>query len=290
VQRLYATKGRPAAHPLIVHIPDAAVLGEWTAAVPEPARHLAERFWPGPLTIVLRRSERVPRIVTGGLETVGLRVPGHPLALAMLREFGGGVAAPSANRFGAVSPTTAEHVREELGDLVDVVLDGGPCDVGIESTIVDLSGDAPALLRPGGVPREALEAVLGRALPLREGGPVRAPGQLASHYAPAARVLLVPEEEQAARVAELRDQGLRVGVLAFAGSSTGSAAAPVEADAVVPLGGSEDEAARRLYQSLRDLDRAGCDVILASIPEERGLGLAIADRLRRAAGPRDRAD
>jgi L-threonylcarbamoyladenylate synthase len=281
IRRLYAVKGRPAGHPLIVHLPDAGELDDWAARVPPTARDLAERFWPGPLTIVLQRSARVPLFVTGGLETVGLRVPAHDLALEMLRAFGGAVAAPSANRFGSVSPTTADHVRRDLGADVDVILDGGPAAIGVESTIIDLSGDEPALLRPGGLPRETLEAALGRSLPVRHAGEVRAPGQLASHYAPAARVVIVEPGEQADRARHLRARGLRVGLLAVA-PRPGD-----EADVIVELGSSEEEVAHRLYQSLRDLDAQGCDVILVTLPPERGLGLAVADRLRKAAGPRD---
>jgi L-threonylcarbamoyladenylate synthase len=277
VARIFAAKGRPADHPLIVHLASAAALDAWAVEVPPLARTLAEACWPGPLTIVLRRSARVPDAVTGGLDTVGLRVPAHPLALELLRTFGGGIAAPSANPFGSVSPTTAQHVRDGLGDRVDLVLDGGPSDVGVESTIVDLSGDEPALLRPGGLPRERLEAIAGRPIPVRHGGAVRAPGMLESHYAPDARLLLVPPAEQAARAADLRARGLRVGVIAFA---TGEA---VDDARLVDLGRSEEEAARGLYAAIRALDAAGCDVILAWTPQPRGLGLAIADRLRRAA-------
>jgi len=277
VARIFAAKGRPANHPLIVHLAAADALDEWAAEVPPLALVFAEACWPGPLTMILRRSARVPDAVTGGLETVGLRVPAHPMALELLRAFGGGIAAPSANPFGSVSPTTAQHVRDGLGDRVDLVLDGGPCDVGVESTIVDLTGDVPAILRPGGLPRERLEAIAGMPIPVRHGGDVRAPGTLDSHYAPDARLLLVRPGEQGARVAALRARGLRVGVLAFAPGG------PVGDATVVDLGASEDEAARRLYGAIRDLDAAGCDVILAWPPDERGLGLAIADRLRRAA-------
>ena len=279
VARIFAAKGRPADHPLIVHLGSAALLDDWAIDVPPLARTLAAACWPGPLTLVLRRAGRVPDAVTGGLSTVGLRVPAHPAALALLRAFGDGVAAPSANRFGTVSPTTAEHVRSGLGDRVDLVLDGGPSDVGVESTIVDLSGVAtagPAILRPGGLPREVLEAIAGEPIPVREGGEVRAPGMLASHYAPDALLVLVPPAEQASRAAALRAQGRRVGVLAF---EPGSA---VDDATIVDLGASEDEAARRLYAAIRELDET-CDVILAWPPDERGLGLAIADRLRRAA-------
>jgi L-threonylcarbamoyladenylate synthase len=276
IGRIFAAKGRPADHPLIVHLASAELLGDWAVDVPPLASTLAAACWPGPLTIVLRRSARVPDAVTGGLPTVGLRIPAHPMALELLRVFGGGIAAPSANRFGTVSPTTAEHVRTSFGDRVDLVLDGGPSAVGVESTIVDLSGDEPAILRPGGVPREVLEAIGGVAFPVRQGGAVRAPGMLAAHYAPDARLLLVPPPEQPARAAELRARGVRVGVLAFAPGGA------IEDATVVELGESEEDAARRLYAAIRELD-ATCDVILAWPPDERGLGLAIADRLRRAA-------
>jgi L-threonylcarbamoyladenylate synthase len=276
VARIFAAKGRPPDHPLIVHLGSASGIDDWATDVSPLARTLADALWPGPLTIVVRRSALVPDAVTGGLPTVGLRVPAHPVALELLRAFGGGIAAPSANRFGTVSPTTADHVRAGLGDRVDLVLDGGPSAVGVESTIVDLTSDEPAILRPGGVPREVLEALAGVPFPVREGGPVRAPGMLASHYAPDARLVLVPPADQPARAAELRARGLRVGVIGFAPGS------PIEGATVVDLGDAEDEAARRLYAAIRELDDA-CDVILAWPPEERGLGLAIADRLRRAA-------
>ena len=178
VAQIFAAKGRPAHHPLIVHLATADDLDEWADGIPTLARTLADACWPGPLTMILRRSRRVPDAVTGGLDTVGIRVPAHPMALALLRAFEGGVAAPSANRFGSVSPTTAAHVHAGLGDRVDLILDGGPSEVGVESTIVDLSGDAPALLRPGGLPRERLEALAGMPIPIRHGGEVRAPGML----------------------------------------------------------------------------------------------------------------
>jgi L-threonylcarbamoyladenylate synthase len=276
VARIFAAKGRPAHHPLIVHLAAADAIDAWAIDIPPLARTLAAACWPGPLTLVLRRSARVPDAVTGGLATVGLRVPAHPVALALLRAFGGGIAAPSANPFGTVSPTTAAHVREGLGDRVDLVLDGGPSTVGVESTIVDLSGDEPAILRPGGLPREALEAIAGVPLPIREGGDVRAPGMLAAHYAPDARLELVEPAAQPQRAATLRREGRTVGVLAFAPGG------PIEDATVVELGANEEEAARRLYAAIRELD-SRCDVILAWPPEERGLGLAIADRLRRAA-------
>ncbi|RSS51113.1 L-threonylcarbamoyladenylate synthase, partial [Streptomyces sp. WAC06614] len=269
-------------HPLIVHIGGAEQLDDWVQDVPEAARVLAEHFWPGPLTLVLRRGPRVPLEATGGLETVAVRVPDHPVALALLSAFGGGVTAPSANRFGSVSPTTADHVRAELGDAVDFVLDGGPCHVGVESTIVDVTGGTPTVLRPGGVTREDLEAVLGYPLAVPETSPVRVPGQHPSHYAPRARVVLVEPDQVVAEAERAQEEGHQVGVFL----PPAVAATPVTAHAVVPVPGSTAAYARGLYGFLRELDERGCDLIIASLPAEEGLGLAIANRLRRAAGPR----
>ncbi|MFF9243963.1 L-threonylcarbamoyladenylate synthase [Streptomyces sp. NPDC014776] len=282
VSRIFQVKGRPPNHPLIVHLGRAEQLDDWVEDVPATARLLARRFWPGPLTLVLRRGRRVPLEATGGLETVAVRVPDHPVALALLSAFGGGVTAPSANRFGSVSPTTAQHVRTELGDAVDFVLDGGPCDVGVESTIVDVSGGTPSILRPGGVTREALEEVLGHPLAVPATSSVRVPGQHPSHYAPRARVVLVEPEKVVVEAEQAQELGHRVGVLLP--SSFGDA--PVKAHAVVRLPGSAAAYARGLYGFLRELDEQGSDLIFASLPVEEGLGLAIANRLRRAAGPR----
>jgi L-threonylcarbamoyladenylate synthase len=280
VRRIFATKDRPATHPLIVHLGDASALGGWAAEVPPIAERLAERFWPGPLTLILKRSTRVPDVVTGGLETVGVRVPDHPVALELLRAFGGGLAAPSANRFGGVSPTTAEHVHHDLGDAVEIVLEGGPCEVGLESTIVDLSSGAPAILRPGGVSREVLEEEIGDAVPLlRSGGQVRAPGQYPHHYAPRAEVILATTDQLAARTAALRARGFRVAV------STNQPVDDLPEDVeriLLPM--TPEGMARRLYAALREVDRRGCDVVLVTLPPEAGLGLAIVDRLRRATG------
>jgi L-threonylcarbamoyladenylate synthase len=281
VARIFTVKGRPPTHPLIVHIGSADSLGDWVEDVPETARLLAQRFWPGPLTLVLRRGHRVPLEATGGLETVAVRVPDHPVALALLAAFGGGVTAPSANRFGSVSPTTAEHVRAELGDAVDFVLDGGPCQVGVESTIVDVTGDVPSVLRPGGVTREDLEAALGYPLAVHSSSRIRVPGQHPSHYAPRARVVLVEPEEIVAEAQRAQDQGQRVGVLL-----PPLADVELKAHAVVAVPASLAGYARELYGFLRELDQRGCEVIIASLPAEDGLGLAIANRLRRAAGPR----
>lgn len=230
VARVFQVKGRPHSHPLIVHIGGAEHLGDWVEDVPATARLLAERFWPGPLTLVLRRGRRVPLEATGGLQTVAVRVPHHPVALALLAAFGGGVAAPSANRFGSVSPTTANHVCAEFGDAVDFVLDGGPCEVGVESTIVDATGEIPSVLRLGGVTREDLEAVLGCPLAVPATSRVRVPGQHPSHYAPRARVVLVEPEKVVAEAELAQELVHQVGVFV----PPLLRRAPVKAHAVVP--------------------------------------------------------
>jgi L-threonylcarbamoyladenylate synthase len=279
VARVYAVKGRPADHPVIVHLADAAALDAWAARVPAYARRLAVGCWPGPLTLVLPRHDRVGDHVTGGQPTVGLRVPDHPLTLRVLMELDAGVAAPSANRFGRVSPTTAAHVLAELADALvpgaDVVLDGGACDVGVESTILDCTGDAPVVLRPGAV-SAALVARVGGVAPVAraEGARVRAPGTLLSHYAPQARVRLVagdglPGSDESAAPT--------VGLLA-----------PVEVvtpRGVVRLGAPTDAAAyaQGLYAALREADALGLDEVWAVPPEGGELGEAVRDRLTRAA-------
>ncbi|KOV54683.1 translation factor Sua5 [Streptomyces sp. AS58] len=282
VARTFQAKGRPPSHPLIVHIGGAELLDDWARDVPPAARLLAARFWPGPLTLVLRRGSRVLLEATGGLETVAVRVPDHPVALALLSAFDGGITAPSANRFGSVSPTTADDVRAELGDVVGFVLDGGPCEVGVESTIVDATSEVPSILRPGGVTREDLEAVLGCPLAVPSSSRVRVPGQHPSHYAPRARVVLVEPEKVVAEAELAQELGHQVGVFLPAHLAD----TPVKAHAVVTLPASMPAYARGLYGFLRELDQRGCDLIVASLPAEEGLGLAIANRLRRAAGPR----
>ena len=281
VARLYAVKGRPAGHPVIVHLASADELGAWAAEVPPAATALAAAFWPGPLTLVLRRAPGVPNAVTGGRETIGLRVPDQPLALALLRAFGDGVAAPSANRFGAVSPTTAGHVRESLGADVDMILDGGPCSVGVESTIVDLGRPAvPLLLRAGGTPVEDIAAVLG-TVPEPDGGPARAPGMLAAHYAPRARVEVFADG--AALTA-------RAVALLAAGDTSVAAVLPARTRAKLPpeltvlaRPRSAEDYARDLYALLRDADDRGVSTLLVVPPDPAGIGLAVRDRLERAA-------
>jgi len=278
VRRVFAAKGRPASHPVIVHLPGPDDLDEWAVGVSDLARSLAAAFWPGPLTLVVRRSPRVVDAVTGGLPTVGLRVPDHPVARALLDAFGGALAAPSANRFGSVSPTTAEHVRADLGAFVDVVLDGGACRVGVESTIVDVSGAEPAVLRPGGVPREAIERVAGRPVPSREPGAVRAPGTLPAHYAPRAAVVLAPPEERVERARELQRQLLKVALILPA-----DAPEPPAGLGCIRVPSDVEGLARELYAALREADVRRFDAVVVSLPAEEGLGVAVADRLRRAA-------
>jgi L-threonylcarbamoyladenylate synthase len=263
VRAIFKVKGRPEFHPLIVHLGSGDQIGTWAVDIPDEAFLLIRTFWPGPLTLILKRAHRVLKEVTGGQETVGLRVPDHKTALSMLREFGGGVAAPSANRFGRVSPTSADHVRRDLGTDVDYILDGGDCEVGLESTIVDFSSGEPSILRPGGVTREQLQETLRQEVSIRNSPAVRVPGQMESHYAPRAAVLITPPAESFARAEELRRSGKRVALLGVA-----------------------DVAPHHLYASLRRADDSGADVIVVPLPEETGLGLAVADRLRKAAGRR----
>jgi len=282
LRRLYAVKGRPPDHPVIVHLGAADALDDLARDVAPAARGLAAAFWPGPLTLVLhRRPERVVDEVTGGRETVGVRVPDQPLALELLQTFGGGVAAPSANRFGRVSPTTAADVRADLGDDVDLVLDGGPCRVGVESTIVDCTGAAPVILRLGGLAAEEVEDVVGAPVPVVTGAAAAgrsAPGTLPSHYAPRARVIVVAADEAVERVGDEVGAGRRVGLL----TEKPVDALPAGATVFDPPADA-DEYARVLYTRLREADHLGLDVIVAVPPAAVGVGAAVADRLRRAA-------
>ncbi|MFH0938344.1 MAG: L-threonylcarbamoyladenylate synthase [Planctomycetota bacterium] len=279
VRRIFKLKGRPVNHPLIVHLYSADMLADWAREVPPLARKLAAKFWPGPLTIILRRSQRVPDVVTGGLDTVALRVPDHPVALALLKAFGGGLAAPSANRFGCVSPTNAAHVRDEFGDALELILDGGPCHVGIESTIVDLSSKELAILRPGGVTREEIERVARQMIPVRRKSSVRAPGQFRIHYAPQAEIIVVSNTELTRYAKTLTARGRRVAVL------SGALTERLPTGVVrLPAPRSSPKFARQLYALLRTADRLKMDTVLVCLPIETGLGLAIADRLRHAAG------
>ncbi len=281
VANIFAAKGRPRTHPLIVHLAPDAVLDDFAIDISPIARTLAAAAWPGPLTIILRRGPRVSLAATGGADTVGLRVPAHSVAQQLLRAFGGAIAAPSANRFGRVSPTTADHVAADLGDDVDYILDGGACVVGVESTIVDLSRDRPTLLRPGGMAREAIEAIVGPLAAADAAAPA-APGTLASHYAPRAELIAVDPADVPAAVAAAR------GIVAVLAPRSAFAAWPDLRAIARPLPDDLAGIARELYAALRDLDAAGVDVVIAALPPTVGLGEAVGDRLRRAAGPKGR--
>ncbi|HET7506631.1 MAG TPA: L-threonylcarbamoyladenylate synthase [Kofleriaceae bacterium] len=290
--RIFAAKGRPHAHPLIVHLAEGARLDDWAVDVPEAAHRLARAAWPGPLTLILRKGPRVAAATTGGGDTIGLRVPAHPVAQALLGRFGGGIAAPSANRFGAVSPTTPDHVAADLGDAVDYLLEGGACEVGVESTIVDLSRGRAVLLRPGGLPRAQIEPITG---PLEEADAAApaAPGTLASHYAPRAELIAVALDEVPAAVARVRiariaarAAGAEPAKIAVLAPAAAFAAWPGLDATAYRLADDVAGMARGLYAALRDLDAAGVDVVIAALPPAAGLGEAVGDRLRRAAGPR----
>lgn len=280
VQRIFAAKGRPSDHPLIVHIADATAMADWAAVIPDAARQLATHFWPGPLALVLNKKPWVPLAVTGGQDTVALRVPNHPVALQLLRAFGGGVAAPSANRFCRISPTQAVHVEDELGDTVDMILDGGACQVGVESTIVDLSGAQPRLLRPGQISRTAIEAVLqaGLLMPQAAGQPaLRAPGMMAVHYAPVTTALLCAAGQVQGQIQNLTADGKKIGILAYHADAAENAQIRV-----IRMPEQADEYAQALYASLRELDQLQLDSILVEQPPDTEAWRAINDRLGKA--------
>ena len=283
VAKIFAAKGRPADHPLIVHLAGHDYLDRWARDVPQAAYDLAEAFWPGPLTLILKRQPHVIDGVTGGQDTVGLRVPGHPLALELLRAFGGaqggGLAAPSANRFGRISPTTAAHVRAELGAAVALVLDGGPCQVGIESTILDLSRGEPTILRPGMAGIAAIAAVLGAepAIGAGEAAP-RVAGSLDAHYAPRTPLVLVPGDSLAIAMRDAIVAREKIAVISCFEQ-------PLQHELIVwRRAPTEAEPfAHDLYASLRELDGLGCARFVVQRPPQTEAWRAIMDRLKRAA-------
>ncbi|MCX6523073.1 MAG: L-threonylcarbamoyladenylate synthase [Actinobacteria bacterium] len=278
VRRIFAAKGRPVDHPLIVHVARGAQLADWADEVPPSAAVLASACWPGPLTVIVPKAAHVLDVVTGGRPSVGVRVPAHPLTTELLDRFGGGLAAPSANRFGRVSPTTAQHVLRDLGDLgdldgggddetigVDLILDGGPCPIGVESTIVDCTVDPAQVLRPGGIATEEVERLLHGAV-APASGPSRASGMLASHYAPRCPVLLASSPAEARSIAADQVNPLVIGD-------------PALLDDLVRY-------AQQLYDLLRRADEDGHGAVVAVLPPAAGLGHAIRDRLFKAAADR----
>jgi len=278
VRKIFEAKGRPTTHPVIVHLDSPRFLHRWVREVPETATRLAERFWPGPLTMVMPRAANVHDIVTGGQDTVAIRVPSHPMAQQLLTAFGGGIAAPSANRYGKLSPTRAEHVREELGDAVKVILDGGECQIGLESTIVSFEGQHVRLLRPGGVTAAQIRQVVGELLMGANLESPRVPGGTPSHYAPTTPMAIVPAGEIDAHAAALSEGGRRVAVLAQR--------LPLKAHKYVTwinAGRRPEQYGHDLYANLRTLDKAGCQQILVQDVPEGEPWDAIRDRLLRAA-------
>ncbi len=275
VARIFEIKQRPFFDPLIVHVASQNDLGRLVVEIPTNAVGLMERFWPGPLTLVLLKEEKVPEIVTAGLPSVAVRMPKHPMALDLIKASSSPIAAPSANPFGYVSPTTADHVRDQLGDQVDFILDGGPCEVGVESTIISFVEGEPCLLRPGGIPLEEIESTIGKvAIGSMNREKPSAPGMFPKHYAPRTPILLNWSEEEV-----FCDGRRKVGLLAFRQSRFSSKFSHIE---ILSKKGDLREAAANLFAAIRRLDGLSLDLILAESVPETGLGRAIMDRLRRA--------
>ena len=278
VTKIFEAKGRPKTHPVIVHLDTPRFLHRWVSEVPEVATKLAEKFWPGPLTMVMKRGPNVHDIVTGGQDTVAIRVPSHPMAQQLLTAFGGGIAAPSANKYGRLSPTRPEHVRDELGDSVKVVLDGGESQIGLESTIISVDGPSVRLLRPGAVTAGQLRTVVSELLMGPDLESPRVPGSTPSHYAPATALVIVPAGEIDAQAAALSEGGKRIAVLAQR--------LPLKSHKYVTwvnAGRRPDQFGHDLYANLRTLDKAGCQKILVQdVPQDERWD-AIRDRLTRAA-------
>ena len=279
VRKIFEAKGRPANHPVIVHLDNPRYLHRWVSSVPPVAETLAAKFWPGPLTLILPKADNVNDVVTGGQDSIGIRVPSHPMAQQLLTAFGGGIAAPSANRFGRLSLTKPEHVRDELGDAVRVILDGGEATIGLESTIVSCLGNEARLLRPGFITRSQLEQVV----TLQSGGPVpRAPGDLLLHYAPSTPLAIVSSDDLERYAGEFVARQEKVAVLAMR--------PPLQTQrhmTWINAGKKPDAYAHNLYNHLRTLDSAGCARILVEEVPAGERWAAILDRLQRASGGMD---
>lgn len=281
VAAIYAAKGRPQDHPVIVHVAPGADLDYWTTDVPQEARQLVKAFWPGPLTLILKRNAHIPDAVSGGQDTVGIRCPSHPVAIALLSAFKGGkggVAAPSANKFGNVSPTTAQHVRDEFGDMELAVIDGGSSQVGIESTILDLSRLAthgPVLLRPGHIGAQQIADVIGTLPSAPDQAAPRASGTLESHYAPRTPVAMLAGDQLGGTLAQLEAKGKRIALIAWH--------APAAQGPCLHLPPEPVGYAYGLYAALREQDQQSCDLIIVEAPPQTDAWLGVNDRLRRAA-------
>jgi L-threonylcarbamoyladenylate synthase len=279
VRKIFDVKGRPPNHPVIVHLDSPRYLHRWVREVPDSATRLAEAFWPGPLTMVMPRAPNVHDVITGGQDTIAIRVPAHPMAQQLLTAFGGGIAAPSANRYGRLSPTRAEHVREELGDTIRVVLDGGECQIGLESTIVSFEAAGTVrMLRPGSVTAAQMRGVVGELLVGADSASPRVPGSVPTHYAPSTTLTIVPSGEIDAQADATSSGGRRVAVLAQR--------LPLRSHKYVTwinAGRRPESYGRDLYTNLRTLDKAGCQRILVQDVPEGERWEAIRDRLLRAA-------
>jgi len=275
VARIFEVKRRPYFDPLIVHVASPADVKNLVKEIPSNVKEIIKRFWPGPLTVVLLKKEDIPDIVTAGLPTVAIRMPSHPMALSLIKESKRPIAAPSANPFGYLSPTTAEHVREQLGDQVDLVLDGGPCPIGVESTIISFLEERPRLLRPGGVSLEEIESIIGKVeiSPIEDDKP-SAPGMLPKHYAPRTPIVLNWNDKNLKIY-----KNKKIGLLAFQETKNYLKFHHVE---VLSKKGDIREAAANLFAAIRRLDVLNLDLIVAESIPEMGLGRAIMDRLRRA--------
>ncbi|MBI1882651.1 MAG: threonylcarbamoyl-AMP synthase [Chlamydiae bacterium] len=281
VAKIFEVKNRPRLDPIIVHVADFSQIDSLAASIPEKAKKLMEKFWPGPLTVILPKKKIVPDIVTAGLPSVALRIPNHPIALDLIRQSKCPIAAPSANPFEYLSPTTAQHVMDQIGEKVDLILDGGPCSIGVESTIIDFSQKVPCLLRPGGWVLEKIEKVIG---PVREGienpSSILAPGQMARHYSPRTRVNLISRGQYRENASE------KIGLLCFRAPSRSLHYGHIE---ILSVSGDFKEAAANLFSALHHLDDAGLQEIDAERVPEEGLGRAIMNRLRKAAGQKNEA-
>lgn len=295
VKKIFQAKGRPQDNPLIVHISDFDEVYKYVEFVPDKAKILMERFWPGPMTLILKKKDIIPDVITAGLDSVGIRMPDHPVARAFIRTCGVPIAAPSANISGKPSPTRAEHVFEDLNDKIDAIIDGGPCDVGLESTVIDVTGRIPFILRPGGITWEQIKDAVGEVAidPAVKGDAVRgdfkpkAPGMKYKHYSPEAEVYIVKGKvedvvDEINRLAEKDlSEGKKVGIMATAQTHK-----MYKCGNVMVVGDRKDtlSIARNLFEALREFDRERMDIIYAEAVDEKGLGFAIMNRLVKAAG------